>query len=130
MTRPPKTDVCATFRVPTNRGASHHLDERRELALSQTIQRDLFDEAEAKDDVLMAGQMSLHDVFLIHGSRANRSSKRRAGLTFRYMPDFALRPKHCGLSHRGCGRRLCQPAVVSGPGANRNAQNDFQVGHV
>jgi len=34
----------------------------------------------------MAAQISLHDVFLIHGSRVNRSTKRRAGLTFRYMP--------------------------------------------
>jgi len=34
----------------------------------------------------MAAQISLHDVFLIHVSQVNRSTKRRAGLTFRYMP--------------------------------------------
>ena len=29
---------------------------------------------------------SIHDVFLFHGSQANVSGKRRAGLTYRYMP--------------------------------------------
>ena len=28
----------------------------------------------------------MHDVYLFHGSRANNSGKRRAGLTYRYMP--------------------------------------------
>ena len=29
---------------------------------------------------------SMHDVYLFHGSKANNSGKRRAGLTYRYMP--------------------------------------------
>ena len=28
----------------------------------------------------------MHDFYLFHGSRANNSGKRRAGLTYRYMP--------------------------------------------
>jgi len=110
---------------------SHHLDERRELALSQTIQSDLFDEAEAKDDVLMAGQLSLHDVFLIHGSRANRSSKRRAGLTFRYMPATSHFDRSIAAYHtEGVVADFAHRPLFLVRGANRNAQNDFQVGHV
>jgi hypothetical protein len=34
-------------------------------------------------DTLRAGEVSLHSDLLLHGSRANRSSRRRAGLTIR-----------------------------------------------
>ncbi len=41
--------------------------------------------------------MSLHDVYMIHGAKANTSSKRRTGVALRYMPstsvfDRTLRP--------------------------------------
>lgn len=36
------------------------------------------------DDVLRAGQFSLHSDLLLHGSEANRSTRRRCGLTLRY----------------------------------------------
>ena len=58
--------------------------------------------------ILEPGQVSLHDVYLVHGSLANRSDQRRAGLAIRYMPatshfdrkipaldqiaDFSVRP--------------------------------------
>ncbi len=41
---------------------------------------------QAKSVHLKPGMYSLHDVYLFHGSRANNSGKRRAGLTYRYMP--------------------------------------------
>ena len=41
---------------------------------------------QAKSVHLNPGMFSLHDVYLFHGSRANNSGKRRAGLTYRYMP--------------------------------------------
>ena len=39
---------------------------------------------EPVDDVLRAGQFSLHSDLLLHGSEANRSTRRRCGLTLRY----------------------------------------------
>ena len=36
------------------------------------------------DDVLRAGQVSLHSDLLLHGSEANHSDRRRCGLTLRY----------------------------------------------
>jgi hypothetical protein len=46
---------------------------------------------------LAPGQMSMHDVYMIHGAKANTSAKRRAGVALRYMPgtsvfDRGLRP--------------------------------------
>ena len=42
----------------------------------------------AVDLPLKAGQMSLHDGTLIHGSLPNRSDRRRCGLTMRYVPTW------------------------------------------
>lgn len=63
----------------------HELDERKNLALNQTANPAHFDESSARDDELLAGEFSLHDVYLIHGSCPNTSAKRRAGLVWRYM---------------------------------------------
>jgi ectoine hydroxylase-related dioxygenase (phytanoyl-CoA dioxygenase family) len=41
---------------------------------------------EPVDVELRAGEMSLHSDLLLHGSEANRSSRRRCGLTLRYCP--------------------------------------------
>ena len=37
---------------------------------------------QAKSVILKPGMFSMHDVYLFHGSRANNSGKRRAGLTY------------------------------------------------
>jgi hypothetical protein len=42
-------------------------------------------EAEAVDVVLRPGQMSVHHVLLVHGSRANQSDQRRCGFAIRYI---------------------------------------------
>jgi ectoine hydroxylase-related dioxygenase (phytanoyl-CoA dioxygenase family) len=44
------------------------------------------EEARAVDMPLRAGEISLHHGALIHGSNPNRSSRRRCGLTLRYVP--------------------------------------------
>ncbi|MEZ5738219.1 MAG: phytanoyl-CoA dioxygenase family protein [Burkholderiaceae bacterium] len=40
--------------------------------------------------MLSAGQMSLHDVYLLHGSEANTSPRSRRGMTMRFMPTTSL----------------------------------------
>ena len=44
------------------------------MALKQQVPD--IDESVAKDDVLYAGMISIHDVYLLHGSAENRSTKR------------------------------------------------------
>jgi ectoine hydroxylase-related dioxygenase (phytanoyl-CoA dioxygenase family) len=46
----------------------------------------LVDEEKAVDIVLKAGDVSAHHPKLIHGSGANNSDKRRAGMSIRYIP--------------------------------------------
>jgi|SRR5579875_710798 len=48
------------------------------------------DEAQAVDLILRPGEMSLHHVAIVHGSKANRSDRPRIGLAIRYIsPDVA-----------------------------------------
>lgn len=51
------------------------------------------DPAKAVDIVLEPGQMSLHDIKLVHGSEPNRSGDRRIGLAIRYLPTHVRQTK-------------------------------------
>ena len=110
---------------------AHLRDDREGLALNRAIEPGLMDEAEALDVELEAGQFSLHDVHLIHGSNPNRSDRRRAGVAIRYMP---------ATSH--FDRELFKPGAQSGlhvdfssrplwllRGVDRSGRNDFTIGH-
>ncbi len=57
------------------------------------------DESKAMDVMLTAGEFSLHDHFIVHGSNPNTSRKRRCGYTMRFMPvttklDRSQSPDH------------------------------------
>lgn len=58
------------------------------LSINQEIQVLPEEQLTAVDLPLKAGQISLHDGALIHGSLPNRSPRRRCGLTLRYVPAF------------------------------------------
>jgi hypothetical protein len=109
---------------------AHESSDRRDLALNQALVPGVIDEAAAVDVELAAGQVSLHDAMLVHGSRANRSGQRRCGYAIRYMPatshfDRTLPPT-----------RIARDQVVDFSrrpiwlvrGRDR-AGNDFTVGH-
>jgi len=68
------------------RTRKHQINNAPGLALNQELTQDEFEESEAVDLVLEAGQMSLHDVYLVHGSEPNRSDRPRRGMTLRLMP--------------------------------------------
>ena len=68
----------------------HREDQRDDLVLNQVTEEAYFAADTAKDDELQAGEFSLHDVFLIHGSQPNRSAKRRAAYVLRFMPAASL----------------------------------------
>jgi hypothetical protein len=62
------------------------------------------DESLAVDVVLSPGDVEVHHPNIIHGSGANRSPRRRAGLTIRYIPTSTriLAPNHpCAFLLRG-----------------------------
>ena len=113
------------------RSYRHRVDDRPDIALDLTIADDL-DFSAARDVVLGAGELSLHDVFLVHGSNANRSSKRRAGVAIRYMPassefDRAMYeprtlPNGLRVDYRNRPIWLLR-------GQDRSGRNDFAIGH-
>ncbi len=54
--------------------------------LGSGMTEELVDTEKAVDVILKSGSVSVHHPNLIHGSNPNTSSKRRAGLTIRYIP--------------------------------------------
>jgi ectoine hydroxylase-related dioxygenase (phytanoyl-CoA dioxygenase family) len=56
------------------------------LSINQEVPVSHEEEERAADVVLRAGEISLHHGMLIHGSNPNRSSRRRCGMTIRYVP--------------------------------------------
>ena len=69
---------------------AHEQKNDPNYTLQQELQPSEYDEAEAEDLILEAGQMSFHDVFLAHCSEINSSSKPRRGMTLRLMPTSSV----------------------------------------
>ena len=111
----------------------HVRSDRDDIVLDQEVQADQFDLSKARDIELDAGQMSLHDVYLIHGSNVNRSVKRRAGLALRYMPATSHFDRQFYKSGESATTSY-KTDFSSRPiwllrGADRSGKNDFSVGH-
>jgi ectoine hydroxylase-related dioxygenase (phytanoyl-CoA dioxygenase family) len=90
-----------------------------------------FDEALAADLELQPGQMSMHDVFMIHGAAANTSGQRRTGVALRYMPatslfDRTLRPVD---GQTGVPVSFATRPLWLLRGRDRTGRNDFVTGH-
>ena len=51
------------------------------------------DESKAVDIILKPGEISLHDIKLVHGSAPNMSSDRRIGFAIRYIPTHVRQTK-------------------------------------
>ena len=132
----PSTKENGCLRVIPGSHATHTLHEhlhedRTDLTLNQRLAAGSFDEASAVDIELAAGQMSLHDVYMIHGANANTSQRRRTGVALRYMPTTSvferdLRPAEgkTGISVDFAHRPLW---LVRG--RDVSGRNDFSVGH-
>jgi ectoine hydroxylase-related dioxygenase (phytanoyl-CoA dioxygenase family) len=71
----------------THRMSTQELRPRTDVenVLSSEIAVDI-DESEAVDIVLEPGDVEVHHPNMVHGSHANTSPRRRAGLTIRYIP--------------------------------------------
>ena len=108
----------------------HRTSDRKDLVLNEEVEPELFDASSARDDVLEAGQFSLHDVYLIHGSNANRSSKRRAAFVIRYMPATSTFVRHTGDEHRQgeVSFSMSLRPIWLLRGRDRGG-NDFSIGH-
>ncbi|MCH9674471.1 MAG: phytanoyl-CoA dioxygenase family protein [Gammaproteobacteria bacterium] len=102
----------------------HRLLDDENSTLNRELPLDNVDETKAELIELGAGQVSVHDIGIVHGSAANTSGRRRAGLALRYMPATS------------CMHRVMPNAAASWEdmpmelvrGVNRNSGNDFSKG--
>lgn len=65
---------------------AHRRLESDDVTLTQELSPEEYSPEDAVDLVLEAGQISLHDVYLLHGSEANSSAHPRRAMTMRFMP--------------------------------------------
>lgn len=78
----PRSHLNGVLEHGVSKEKGNLLSVNQEVALSKEEERG------AVDFVLKAGEISLHDGRLVHGSRPNRSNRRRCGMTLRYIsPD-------------------------------------------
>jgi len=109
----------------------HLHEDRDDLTLQQRLANGSFDEAMAVHIELQPGQMSLHDVYMVHGAAANTSAQRRTGIALRYMParshfDRQLRPVH---GKTGVAVNFAERPLWLVKGVDRCGLNDFSIGH-
>jgi hypothetical protein len=110
---------------------AHRQDKRADLALDLVLEDGAVDRRTARDVVLEPGQMSLHDVYLVHGSEPNRSPRRRAGLAIRYMPATSRFERGLiatSTTSNGLVVDFSQRPLWLVRGVDR-AGNDFGIGH-
>jgi len=109
----------------------HLHEDRNDLTLNQRMAEGTYDESQAVDLELQPGEMSMHDIYMIHGAKANTSQQRRTGVALRFMPgtslfDRSLRPSD--------GKTGVNVSFATRPlwllrGQDKTGQNDFTVGH-
>jgi ectoine hydroxylase-related dioxygenase (phytanoyl-CoA dioxygenase family) len=109
----------------------HLIEDRTDIVLNQRLSGESFDESAAVDVELEAGQMSLHDVYMIHGSNPNRSPRRRAGLAIRYMPGSSLfdRTNEPVEGSIGYAVDFSNRPLWLVKGQDTTGQNNFTIGH-
>tara|TARA_Y100000389_G_C17312704_1_gene438832 strand:- start:80 stop:787 length:708 start_codon:yes stop_codon:yes gene_type:complete len=64
----------------------HIRNDKKNLTLHQQLQKTELDESKLVNLTLKRGQISLHDVYMIHGSKENKSPNSRRAMTMRFMP--------------------------------------------
>ena len=109
----------------------HLHEDRTDLTLNQRMADGAFDVADAVDIELQPGQMSLHDVYMIHGAAANLSARRRTGVALRYMPSTSVfeRDLHPAQGHTGVAVDFARRPLWLLKGVDRSGRNDLKLGH-
>ena len=102
---------------------NHHTNAAPHLVLDQEVEADAVDPARVATLTLKAGQISLHDDGLLHGSGPNNSARLRCGLTMRFCPtnvqcDLGVWPTFEAYLARGRDNTPLNPvgAIPTGEG--------------
>lgn len=110
---------------------SHSWVEGDNKTINLVCDSEHFDEATREDLILNAGQVSYHDVYMIHGSAANRTDKRRAAFIVRLMPATSFYDHKLGAE---IGKKHPAQGYGTRPlhlvrGVDRYGSNNFTIGH-
>jgi ectoine hydroxylase-related dioxygenase (phytanoyl-CoA dioxygenase family) len=110
---------------------SHHWEENKNLSINKVCDSEHYDESIAHDLLLKAGEVSFHDVYMIHGSKANNTDQRRTAFVVRIMPG------HCHYDHE-FGQQMAEPHQAHDygrrplfliRGRDTTGKNNFSIGH-
>jgi hypothetical protein len=107
---------------------AHRTRDESNLVLNQAV-----DDARVPSGTeyveLESGQLSMHDVYLVHGSSPNTSGRRRAGLAIRYMPATSWFRRDVEMPFTGYAVQWDTKPIWLARGHDICGKNDFQVGH-
>ncbi|MFP6748641.1 MAG: phytanoyl-CoA dioxygenase family protein [Alphaproteobacteria bacterium] len=108
---------------------AHEQKNDPNYTLQQELRPEEYDDAEAEDLVLEAGQMSFHDVFLAHGSEINTSPNPRRGMTLRLMPTSSVfdRDVAAQMTRARGGTTLAEHSLFLLRGRDLSGENDFRL---
>ena len=109
----------------------HKHEDGDDLVLADRTVDDAFDESSAVDLELEPGQMSMHDVYIIHGAAANTSPQRRTGVAIRYMPATSVFERNLNPADgkSGVAVNFAERPLWLLRGQDRTGRNDFSIGH-
>ncbi len=109
----------------------HHFEHRDDYTLAQVIDTGQVDLELSRDILLQPGQISIHDVYLVHGSGANLSDRRRMGLVLRIMPATSFYNHNSGKTKEDAGspHGYSRRALYLLRGEDRSKRNNFTLGH-
>ena len=68
----------------------HKINKSEKLTLNQELLKSEYIEKNSVDLILKRGQVSLHDVYMVHGSEENKSPHSRRAMTMRFMPTTSI----------------------------------------
>ena len=112
--------------------ARHQYNPSENLTLHEELVETEFDSTIAKNIVLERGQISLHDVYLMHGSQPNLTDKNRCGMTMRMMPttshyDRTVAAEQDKVRSRRYGTKIkfSENPVLLMRGIDRCGKNEF-----
>ncbi len=110
---------------------SHSWSEGDDKTINLVCDSEHFDENESENLILKAGQVSFHDVYIIHGSSANNTDKRRAAFIVRMMPASSFYDHKLGVKmgekHKAHGYGTRPLYLVHCK--DTNGKNNFTIGH-
>lgn len=107
----------------------HNTNDAQNLTLNLELDSSEYDESLAEPIELEPGQISLHDIYLLHGSKANHSPNSRRGMTLRYMPTTSVFNREYAQT---LGRKFnmtdhSERTLYLINGKDASEQNDFTV---